>query len=83
MANRRKVTSVVARLGVEPRVSPILRAIPKFGHEDRPMPDLDLSLAILHHFFVFALFGVLFSEFVVVRRGINAAAAARVAGIDA
>lgn len=46
------------------------------------MLDLDLVLAILHHFFVFALFGVLFSEFVVVRRGMGAAAAARVAPID-
>ncbi|MBV8449870.1 MAG: DUF2214 family protein [Hyphomicrobiales bacterium] len=47
------------------------------------MPDLDLLLAILHHFFVFALFGVLCSEFVMVRRGIDAAATARVASIDA
>jgi putative membrane protein len=47
------------------------------------MLDLDLILAILHHFFVFALFGVLFSEFVVVRRGMDVAAAARVVPIDA
>ena len=47
------------------------------------MLDLDLVLAILHHFLVFALFGVLFSEFVVVRRGMDAAAAARVVAIDA
>ena len=47
------------------------------------MLDFDLVLAILHHFFVFALFGVLFSEFVVVRRGMDAAAAARVVAIDA
>jgi putative membrane protein len=46
------------------------------------MLDFDLILAILHHFFVFALFGVLFSEFVVVRRGMDAAAA-RVVAIDA
>jgi len=45
--------------------------------------DLDLVLAILHHFFVFALFGVLFSELVVVRRGMDAAAVARVVPIDA
>jgi putative membrane protein len=45
--------------------------------------DLDLSLAILHHFFVFALFGVLFSELVVVRRGMDGAAVARVVPIDA
>ena len=47
------------------------------------MLDLDLILAILHHFFVFALFGVLCSEFVMVRRGIDAAGTARVASIDA
>src|SRR5271165_5686009 len=47
------------------------------------MLDLDLTLAILHHFFVFALFGVLFAEFVVARRGIDAAGAARVVAIDA
>ena len=46
------------------------------------MLDLDLTLAILHHFFVFALFGVLFAEFVVVRRGMDAAGAARVVAID-
>ena len=46
------------------------------------MLDLDLILAILHHFFVFALFGVLFAEFVLVRRGMDAAAAARVGPID-
>ncbi|HXW71972.1 MAG TPA: DUF2214 family protein [Methylocella sp.] len=45
------------------------------------MLDLDLVLAILHHFFVFALFGVLFLEFVVARRGMDAAA--RVVPIDA
>ena len=47
------------------------------------MFDLDLTLAILHHFFVFALFGVLFTEFVTVRRGMDAAATARVVPIDA
>ena len=47
------------------------------------MLDLDLTLAILHHLFVFALFGVLFAEFIVVRRGMDAAAAARVVAIDA
>jgi putative membrane protein len=47
------------------------------------MPDLDLLLAILHHLFVFALFGVLFSELVVVRRGMDAAAVVRVVTIDA
>lgn len=47
------------------------------------MLDLDLVLAILHHFFVSALFGVLFAEFVIERRGMAAATAARVATIDA
>jgi hypothetical protein len=47
------------------------------------MLDLDLTLAILHHFAVFALFGVLFAEFVLVRRGMDAAGAARVVAIDA
>jgi putative membrane protein len=47
------------------------------------MLDLDLILAILHHFFVFALFGILCSEFVMVRRGIDAIATARIASIDA
>ena len=47
------------------------------------MFDLDLTLAILHHLFVFALFGVLFTEFVTVRRGMDAAIAARVLPIDA
>ena len=47
------------------------------------MLDLDLTLAILHHFFVFALFGVLFAELVVVRRGMDDTAAARVVAIDA
>lgn len=45
--------------------------------------QLDLVLAILHHVFVFALFGVLFAEFVVVRRGMDAEAVARVVPMDA
>lgn len=44
---------------------------------------LDLVLAILHHFFVFALFGVLFAEFVLVRKGMDTATVARVPLIDA
>jgi len=47
------------------------------------MLDLDLILAILHHFFVFGLFGVLFSELVMVRRGMDAAVVARLGPIDA
>jgi len=46
------------------------------------MLNLDLTLAILHHVFIFALFGVLSSEFVVVRSGMDSAAVARVAAID-
>ena len=47
------------------------------------MLDLDLILAVLHHVVVFALFGVLFSEFVLVKRGMDSVAAARVVAIDA
>ena len=50
---------------------------PRLRASERKFP------AILHHFFVFALFGVLFAEFVVVRRGMDAAGAARVVAIDA
>jgi putative membrane protein len=46
------------------------------------MLDLDLVLAILHHFFVFALFAVLFAELVMVRRGMDAMSVARVQSID-
>ncbi|HLH93469.1 MAG TPA: DUF2214 family protein [Xanthobacteraceae bacterium] len=47
------------------------------------MFDRDLTLAILHHVFIFALFGVLCAELVIVRRGIDAAVVARVVPIDA
>jgi len=43
---------------------------------------LDLVLAILHHLFVFALFGVLFAELLMVRRGMDGVAVARVQSID-
>jgi putative membrane protein len=46
------------------------------------MFNLDLVLAILHHLFVFSLFGVLFAEFVSVRRGMDAAVARRVQVVD-
>lgn len=46
------------------------------------MLELDLVLAILHHVFVFALFGVLFAEFVGVRPGMDAAAITRIGMID-
>src|SRR5262249_9060578 len=47
------------------------------------MFDLDLVLAILHHLLVFALFAVLFAEFLTVRRGMDAPAVTRVQMIDA
>ena len=43
---------------------------------------LDLALAISHHILVFGLFGVLFAELVLVRRGLDQAAVAAVAAID-
>jgi putative membrane protein len=47
------------------------------------MFDLDLVLAILHHLIVFALVATVFVEFVIVRRGMDAAAVRRVASVDA
>jgi putative membrane protein len=44
---------------------------------------LDLLLAIGHHLLIFIIFGVLFAEFYVVRSGLSAAMAARLASIDA
>jgi putative membrane protein len=44
---------------------------------------LDLELAILHHLIVFSLVAVIFAEFVSVRQGMDAAAIARVAALDA
>jgi putative membrane protein len=43
---------------------------------------LDLILAILHHILVFALFGILFAEFFVVRAGVGREAIVRIARID-
>ncbi|HEY3951345.1 DUF2214 family protein [Phenylobacterium sp.] len=43
---------------------------------------LDLVLAIAHHVLVFALFGVLFGEIVMVRRGVDLATITRVGRID-
>lgn len=43
---------------------------------------LDLALAIGHHILVFSLFGVLFAELVLVRKGMDAGAVARVGRID-
>lgn len=46
------------------------------------MWNLDLVLAILHHFFAFGLFAILFAEFMLVRRGMDAGAVVRVQSID-
>jgi putative membrane protein len=43
---------------------------------------LDLVLAILHHLFIFGIFGILFAELMMVRPGMDAAAVRRVATID-
>lgn len=43
---------------------------------------LDLAFAIGHHLLVFSLFGVLFAELIAVRRGMDAAAVARIAAVD-
>jgi putative membrane protein len=43
---------------------------------------LDLTLAVAHHVLVFGLFGVLFTEFVVVRPGIDAVWIRRIAAVD-
>jgi putative membrane protein len=43
---------------------------------------LDLILAVLHHLLVFGLFGILFSELLIVRRGIGQATAATIASVD-
>ncbi|HLZ76215.1 DUF2214 family protein [Phenylobacterium sp.] len=43
---------------------------------------LDLTLAIAHHILVFSLFGVLFGELVLVRKGVDLATVARVGRID-
>jgi putative membrane protein len=42
----------------------------------------DLSLAIGHHLLIFALFGVLVAELVLIRSGVDKAAIARTARID-
>src|SRR5271155_5848503 len=43
---------------------------------------MDLALAIAHHLLVFAIFGILFAEFIVLRPGMSAAALARIGAID-
>jgi putative membrane protein len=43
---------------------------------------LDLVLAIVHHILVFAIFGILFAEFMALRRGMQSATVVRIASID-
>lgn len=43
---------------------------------------LDLVLAIGHHLLIFAIFGILFGEFLLVRPGLSASAAGRIAQLD-
>jgi putative membrane protein len=43
---------------------------------------LDLVLAIVHHVLVFAIFGILFAEFMALRPGMNGATVVRIASID-
>lgn len=43
---------------------------------------LDLVLAIVHHVLVFSLFGVLFAELMLVRKGVDLATVGRVSRID-
>ena len=43
---------------------------------------LDLVLAILHHLSIFALFGVLVAELLLIRRGMSVGDVRRVSGID-
>ena len=43
---------------------------------------LDLFLATAHHLLVFGIFGVVFAELMLVRRGMDRAAVTRVAAID-
>lgn len=43
---------------------------------------LDLVLAIAHHILVFGLFGVLFAEIVLVRKGVDVATITRIGRID-
>lgn len=46
------------------------------------MPNRDLAFAILHHLLMFSLFAVLMTEFVSVRRGMNATAVKRIQRVD-
>lgn len=43
---------------------------------------LDLWLAIAHHLLVFSLFGILFAELLLIRRGMDRATVTRVGAID-
>jgi putative membrane protein len=42
----------------------------------------DLLLAVAHHILIFAIFGVLFAEFALVRRGLNQATVRQIASLD-
>lgn len=42
----------------------------------------DFLMAVLHHVIIFALFGVLLAELIMVRRGMDAGAIARVSALD-
>ena len=43
---------------------------------------LDLVLAIVHHILIFAIFGILFAEFMALRPGMSNATAVRIVSID-
>jgi putative membrane protein len=43
---------------------------------------LDLTLAIAHHLLIFGLFGIFFSEYIAVQRGMTPATVTRIASID-
>ncbi len=43
---------------------------------------LDLILAVAHHILIFGLFGVLFAELLLLRRGIDIAMVSRISSID-
>jgi putative membrane protein len=43
---------------------------------------LDLTLAIGHHLLIFAIFGILFAEFWILRPGLSSTSVSRIASID-
>ena len=48
----------------------------------RGLAVLDLFLAIVHHVLIFGLFGIVFTEFMIVQPGMSNATVVRVASID-